>query len=104
MKIMYVRQVGNQVGLYDTSNREYCRVNGKLVSYTFDFVIVCGGIFTTQLTNLWKDWKTKKNRAQNPICLFWQGHLCNSRTDFIHELLLFGKDIKTFLNKVNIMV
>lgn len=47
MKIMYVRQVGNQVGLYDTYNREYCRVNGKLVSYNSDFVITTGGIFST---------------------------------------------------------
>ncbi len=47
MKIMYVRQVGNQVGLYDSSNREYCRVNGKLVSYTSDFVITSGGTFST---------------------------------------------------------
>lgn len=47
MKIMYVRQVGNQVGLYDSSNREYCRVNGTLVSYTSDFVITSGGIFST---------------------------------------------------------
>ena len=23
--------------------------------------------------------------------------LCNSRADFIHELLLFGKDVKVFL-------
>ena len=35
---MYVRQVGNQVGLYDSSNREYCRVNGKLVSYNSDLL------------------------------------------------------------------
>ena len=47
MKIMYVRQVGNQVGLYDSSNREYCRVTGKLVSYKSDFVITTCGIFTT---------------------------------------------------------
>ena len=47
MKIMYVRQVGNQVGLYDSSNREYCLVNGKLVSYNSDFVITTGGIFST---------------------------------------------------------
>ena len=46
-KIMYVRQSGNQVSLYDSSNREYCRVNGKLVSYTSDFVITSGGIFST---------------------------------------------------------
>jgi len=30
---------------------------------------------------------------------FWQPHLCNSRTDFLHDLLLFGKEIKVFLNK-----
>jgi hypothetical protein len=28
---------------------------------------------------------------------FWQGHLCNSRADFLYELLKFGKEIKTFL-------
>lgn len=28
----------------------------------------------------------------------WQGHLCNSRADFIHELLQFGKEVKMFLN------
>lgn len=27
---------------------------------------------------------------------FWQGHLCNSRTNDIRELLLFGKDVKEF--------
>ena len=30
---------------------------------------------------------------------FWQGHLCNSRTDEIKDLLQFGKEIKLFLNK-----
>ncbi|MBQ6027347.1 MAG: hypothetical protein IJL21_02240 [Alphaproteobacteria bacterium] len=46
-KIMYAKQSGNQVSLYDSSNREYCRVNGKLVSYNSDFVITTGGIFST---------------------------------------------------------
>ena len=32
---------------------------------------------------------------------FWQGHLCNSRTDFLYELLLFGKDIKVFIKHIN---
>ena len=27
----------------------------------------------------------------------WQGPLCNSRVDFLHELLKFGKDVKVFL-------
>ena len=27
----------------------------------------------------------------------WRDILCNSRTDFLHELLLFGKDVKIFL-------
>ena len=46
-KIMYAKQSGNQVSLYDSSNREYCRVNGTLVSYTSDFVITSGGKFCT---------------------------------------------------------
>jgi len=37
-----------------------------------------------------------RHTSQVP-CLFWQGHLCNSRTDGIKELLRFGKDIKVFL-------
>lgn len=28
----------------------------------------------------------------------WLPYLCNSRVDFIYEILLFGKDVKTFLN------
>ena len=28
----------------------------------------------------------------------WQGHLCNIRVDFIHEILLFGKNIKVFID------
>ena len=28
---------------------------------------------------------------------FLQGHLCNSRTRFIHDLLWFGKEVKVFL-------
>ena len=32
---------------------------------------------------------------------FWQGHLCNSRIDFICELLQFGKDVKVFLEKAS---
>jgi hypothetical protein len=32
---------------------------------------------------------------------FWQGHLCNPRTDFIRDLLSFGKEIKVFLEKLN---
>ena len=27
---------------------------------------------------------------------FWQGHLCNSRADFIRDVLQFGKEIKIF--------
>ena len=30
---------------------------------------------------------------------FWQDTLCNSRTDEIKELLLFGKDVKVFSKK-----
>ena len=41
--------------------------------------------------------RTKKK----PTCVvglnFWQGHLCNSRTEFMRDLLLFGKDVKVFL-------
>ena len=47
MKIMYAKQNGNQVSLYDSSNREYCRVNGNLVSYNSDFVITDGGKYCT---------------------------------------------------------
>jgi len=31
---------------------------------------------------------------------FWQGHLCNSRDDFMRDLLQFGKDIKVFLKNL----
>ena len=41
----------------------------------------------------------KEKTAETRFYLFWQGHLCNSRSDFIRELLLFGKDVKFFLNK-----
>ena len=44
--------------------------------------------------------KSKENKQKNAkmrFYLFWQGHLCNSRTDFIRDLLSFGKDVKFFL-------
>jgi len=41
--------------------------------------------------------KQKLKPTQKVGLNFWQGHLCNSRTDFIHNLLQFGKEIKTFL-------
>lgn len=31
---------------------------------------------------------------------FWQGQLCNSRTDEMNDLLQFGKEIKVFLQIV----
>ena len=40
--------------------------------------------------------QNKKN-TQTGVFDSWQGHLCNSRIDFMRELLLFGKDIKVFL-------
>ena len=41
--------------------------------------------------------ENNKKTAKLRFYLFWQGHLCNSRADLIHEILLFGKDIKVFL-------
>ena len=34
------------------------------------------------------------------VFLFWQGHLCNSRTDDMLDLLGFGKEVKTFLQNL----
>ena len=56
-----------------------------------------GIVFTTQLTNHRKAKKTNKKTAEMRFCLFWQGQLCNSRIDFMRNLLLFGKDVKAFL-------
>ena len=33
------------------------------------------------------------------VFLFWQGQLCNSRVDFMRNLLQFGREIKIFLKK-----
>ena len=30
---------------------------------------------------------------------FWQDNLSNSRTNDMHDLLIFGKDVKVFLKK-----
>lgn len=54
-------------------------------------------IFDTRLTNHRKAKKTNKKTAKMRFYLFWQGQLCNSRTDFIRDLLSFGKDVKFFL-------
>ena len=43
-----------------------------------------------------------KNATQGGIFDFWQGHLCNSRTNEIHDLLCFGKDVKAFLGKTKL--
>lgn len=56
-------------------------------------------VFHTQFTNSRKTWKINKKTAKMRFYLFWQGHLCNSRTDEIKDLLQFGKEIKLFLNK-----
>lgn len=32
------------------------------------------------------------------VFLFWQGYLSNSQTDFLYEILLFGKDVKMFVD------
>ena len=39
-----------------------------------------------------------KKNTQTDVFDFWQGHLSNSRDDFIRELLLFGKNVKHFLS------
>ena len=44
--------------------------------------------------------KEIKNATLGGIFDFWQGHLCNSRTDEIHNLLQFGKEIKLFLQNL----
>ena len=53
--------------------------------------------FTTQLTNSSKYRNSNKKTAKMRFYQSWQGHLCNSRTDEICDLLLFGKEIKAFL-------
>ena len=40
----------------------------------------------------------KTNRTKMVRFIFWQDILCNSRTNEIHDLLQFSKDIKVFLN------
>ncbi len=42
--------------------------------------------------------KNKQKTDQKAGLNFWQGHLRNSRDDTMHDLLLFGKDVKVFLN------
>ena len=32
-----------------------------------------------------------------PFKIIWQNHLCNSRANLIHKILLFGKDVKKYL-------
>jgi len=56
-----------------------------------------GYVFITQFTNSQNYWKSNQKNTQTGVFDFWQGHLCNSRTDLIHELLQFGKEIKMFL-------
>ena len=49
---------------------------------------------------------SRNNMADNQIplkrvvFLFWQDHLCNLRVDDIHDLLLFGKEVKVFLDEL----
>ena len=38
-----------------------------------------------------------KKTPKRTVIQIWQGHLCNSRAEFMRDLLLFGKEIKTFL-------
>jgi hypothetical protein len=42
----------------------------------------------TRLTNHRKAKKINKKTAKLRFYLFWQGHLCDSRVDFIRDLLL----------------
>jgi hypothetical protein len=44
--------------------------------------------------------KQNKTTTETVVFLFWQGHLCNSRADAMRELLMFGKDIKVFLETI----
>ena len=41
-----------------------------------------------------------KKTTKMVVVLFWQGHLCNSQTNEIRDLLSFGKEIKTFLQNL----
>ena len=59
-----------------------------------------GCCFYHPIYELVKLLENKEKTAKLRFYLFWQGHLCNSRTDFLHELLLFGKDVKVFLAKI----
>lgn len=42
----------------------------------------------------------QSKKTQTGVFDFWQAHLCNSRADEMLELLLFGKEIKVFLDKI----
>ncbi len=54
-------------------------------------------VFDTKFTNSQKYWKTNQKNTHSGIFNFWQGHLCNSRFDFIRDLSSFGKNVKIFL-------
>ena len=42
---------------------------------------------------------TKIKNDPKVVYYFWQGVSCNSRTEFVHDLLQFGKDVKVFIDK-----
>ena len=44
--------------------------------------------------------KRQKTPPKRTVIQIWQGHLCNLRTDFIRDLLLFGKEMKIFLQNL----
>lgn len=44
-------------------------------------------------------WVFNKNPPTWMENQIWQGHLRNSRTDFIRDLLVCGKDVKVFFNE-----
>jgi hypothetical protein len=52
-----------------------------------------------QPTNYEHSETIKKTRQNGEFFQFWQGHLCDSRTNEICDLLQFGKEIKQFLDK-----
>ena len=54
------------------------------------------GGFDTQLTNCLKYWNSNQKTAKMRFYQSWQGHLSNSRTNDMHDLLVFGKNVKFF--------
>lgn len=61
--------------------------------------------FNCTLTNTVGSALGKIKTDPKVVYYFWQGVSCNSQVDFIHDLLLFGKDVKKyFQNRVIVIL